>query len=150
MPSSTGITNSRRFKILLLSFLCSQVFSIGVRAQSIESNRAHADQLEIRAYNFFVSAGYDSSLACYERAENLYANAADWTDALECLNREADVLIRLAQYEKALADLKEPKKSLMTGSHRMIQNWELLIFFLGMYTTTSRRTKKQFAISKKV
>jgi CHAT domain-containing protein/tetratricopeptide (TPR) repeat protein len=86
------------------------MFSIGMRAQSIESNRAHADQLEKRAYDFFVSAGYDSSLACYEKAENLYANAADWTDALQCLNREADVLVRLAQYEKALACLERAKE----------------------------------------
>ena len=40
----------------------------------------------------------------------MYANAADWTDALECLNREADVLVRLAHYEKALARLERAKK----------------------------------------
>jgi CHAT domain-containing protein/Flp pilus assembly protein TadD len=86
------------------------VFSIGIRAQSIESNHADADQFEKRAYDFFVSAVYDSSLACYEKAENMYANAADWTDALECLNREADVLVRSAQFEKALARLERAKK----------------------------------------
>ena len=110
MPSSYRFTHSGRIKTLLISFLCSQVFSCGVRAQSIESNRANADQLEKRARDFFVAAGYDSSFACYERAENLYAEAADWTDVLECLNREADVLVRLAQYEKAVARLERAKK----------------------------------------
>jgi CHAT domain-containing protein len=81
-----------------------------MHAQSIELNRGHADQLEKRAYDFFVSADYDSSLACYEKAEILYADSADWTDVLECLNREADVLIRLAHYEKALAHLERAKK----------------------------------------
>ena len=110
MPSSYRSTRSRRIKTLLISFLCSHVFSIGIRAQSIESNHADADQFEKRAYDFFVSAVYDSSLACYEKAENMYANAADWTDALECLNREADVLVRSAQFEKALARLERAKK----------------------------------------
>ncbi len=96
--------------MLLISILCLQVYTIGLRAQSIESKSASADQLEKRAYEFFLSAGYDSSFAYYEKAGNIYAGVGNWTEDLECLNREADVLARLALYEKALAYLEKAKK----------------------------------------
>ena len=110
MPSSYRYTRPRPTKNLLISFLCSLVFTIGASAQSVGSKLTDADQLEIRAYEFFVSACYDSSLACYEKAENLYANVGNWAEVLECLNREADVLARLAQYEKAVMCLEKARE----------------------------------------